>query len=115
MTGLREILQDMGVTQDAFDEFGDYGRDEECDHEEYEVDWEGRATCNYCREHWWMTADQLDAHHKAESEWMAEFDRIRQREESWLCRSVDWLRALPWRIKQRLPKRKAHVDEEIPF
>ena len=76
------------------DGFDDDGHEDTCAHDEYEVDWEGRASCNYCRHHWWLTAAQLEAHHEAEAQFMAEYDRLRRREESRFWRTVDWLRSM---------------------
>ena len=97
--------------------YDDWEEPEECDHEEYEVDWEGRATCDYCRAHWWLTTDQLIAHQEAEARWMEEYYRAQRREQSRFWRVVDWLCAIPARIRQQF-KRKATIqvtDDEIPF
>ena len=41
----------------------------ECDHEDYEVNWEGRAFCR-CGHSWWLSADQIAAQERAEREYV---------------------------------------------
>lgn len=91
--------------------------DEVCDHEEYEVDWEGRATCNSCHETWWLTAEQYDAYLKSESEWAAEYDRMQRRERSRFWRMLRAARGCLRRImpKPRRLSARAVNDDEIPF
>lgn len=93
----------------------------DCDHSEYEVDWEGRATCDYCGSHWWLTDEQLRAHNEAEARWMEEYDRAQQREHSRFWRVVDWLKGSAMYAK-RVARRVAHRqpmplldDDDIPF
>lgn len=109
--------------RDSYDEwklacpYDDEDPRDTCGHEEYEVDWEGRAECDYCGAHWWLTADQLVAYEKAEEEWHAEYDRQCRREQSRLWRTVDWLSAIPQRIRHQLRRksRPAEIDDDLPF
>ncbi len=54
----------MGWTQDEIDDqFPDDPDD--CAHEDYEVNVEGRATCLICNARWWPTATELDRYYGA--------------------------------------------------
>lgn len=86
----------------------------DCDHAEYDVDWEGRARCDHCGEHWYLTSAELQAHEAAEARWMEEYDRLQRREHSPFWRTVDWLRALLFRVRSRLRKPPPVVDD-LPF
>lgn len=35
--------------------------EDECLHEEYDADWEGRATCCQCYHSWYLTSEQIAA------------------------------------------------------
>lgn len=87
-----------------------------CAHEEYDVDWEGRAECIRCNERWWLTDQQLEAHHEAEARWHEEYARMQRRENSRFWQAVDWLSAFASRARYRF-RRKATVttDDELPF
>ena len=98
-----------------YDDYDDEPEDH-CDHDEYEVDWEGRAECHYCGAHWWLTAEQLDAYQEAEARWMAEYDRQCRRGQSRFWRTVDWLGAIPQRIYHRLRRKPLpDIDNDLPF
>lgn len=83
--------------------------EEECSHEEYEANWEGRAICDRCGHSWWMTSEQIAAD-RAHSAAYDAYCRAENRRERW--RQVRaWFRSL-------LPKRRtqpALIDDEIPF
>lgn len=108
--------------RDTYDEWKlacpyDDDPEDQCDHEEYEVDWEGCARCDRCGERWWLTADQLTAHHEAEARRMEEYDRAMRREQSRFWRAVDWLRLIQKRSRltlRRKPKPPL-IDDDIPF
>lgn len=86
----------------------------DCDHDEYDVDWEGRATCSYCNEHWYLTSAELQAYDAAEARWMAEYDRMQRREHSPFWRTVWWLQALMRRARLR-PRKPPTVVDDLPF
>lgn len=88
--------------------------EQDCDHVEYEVNWEGRATCDCCGERWYLTADELSAHDEAQGRWMEEYDRLQRREHSRFWRTVDWLRALVKRATTRA-KKPAPIVDDLPF
>lgn len=82
----------------------------DCDHMDYEVDWEGRATCD-CGATWWLTAEEYDRHLEVETKWAANYDRMQRREHGLFWRALRWLRSL-------IPRRRtfaANVDDDIPF
>lgn len=87
-----------------------------CDHDEYEVSWEGRATCDRCHHSWWLTAAQHAEHDRFMAEWHEQYDRAMRRETHWFWRWCDavvrWARDL-FRPKPRLAA--ADCDGEIPF
>lgn len=82
--------------------------EEECFHEEYESNWEGRATCGRCGHSWWLTSEEIAAE-RANAE---AYDAYCQREE-WRQWREDWRRHrfAFWR-RWRKP---TPVDDEIPF
>jgi hypothetical protein len=89
---------------------------EECYHEEFEIDWEGRSHCDRCGEAWWASADEI----RFQREQQAEYDawcRRQERREFWrrFTRPIRW----PiYRLLERVWPRKACsvlLDEEIPF
>lgn len=95
-------------------EFYDDVDETPCDHEEYDVDWEGRASCNYCNHSWWLTHDELIAYDEAMARWHADYDRQMRRENSRFWRTIDWLKGVPSRIRQQF-RRPQPIDDEIPF
>jgi hypothetical protein len=54
------------IDEDDLDQFED---EPDCDCTEFEVDWEGRATCDHCCRSWWATAEQTAAYER----WHAEY------------------------------------------
>lgn len=76
--------------------------EEECDHEEYEIDWEGRAECSRCQETWWPSAEIVRMREiaalRAERHW--------RRYNSWYMRTWRWLTE---RRQRTVP------DDDIPF
>lgn len=98
------------------DEYDPRDPEDYCDHEEYEVDWNGRASCDFCHHSWWLTSAQHDLYLEAEARWAADYDKAQRRERSW------WMRA--WRrletLSARWPIRRRTfggvcLDDEIPF
>jgi hypothetical protein len=57
----------------------DDGDSDVCDHDDFDVDWEGRAHCHYCPFKWWLTMEELEAHQRAKTAWELEFHRERRR------------------------------------
>lgn len=49
-------------------------REDNCNHEEFSIDWEGRASCDYCLAHWWATSEEIEAQQQHEREY-AEWQR----------------------------------------
>lgn len=82
-------------------------RDEECFHEDYEADINGRAHCSYCSHSWWLTAEEIEN----ERELHAAYDAAMRREEwrlwfaAWADRLAFWRR---WR-------KSVPVDDDLPF
>ncbi len=103
-----------------FDDDISYEDDEDrglrCSHEEYDVDWEGRANCSFCRASWWLTSEELVAHTRREAEY-AEWQEKERRREFWRRFTLP-IRWPIFRLLQLLRVRKSAVvlaDDEIPF
>lgn len=93
--------QDVYLIEDDFDE------EQNCDCSEYEIDWEGRATCDFCRRSWWPSPETVKAHEEAFAKYCEGMDRAERRERMW-----EWLRSLAFWRRWRKPKLP---DDEIPF
>lgn len=82
--------------------YDDYEEPEECRHEEYEIDWEGRAECQSCGDHWWPKAEEVRTYRSAQ----LRLEQWERRERSWYMRAWRWLTVRRQRI---VP------DDDIPF
>jgi hypothetical protein len=82
-------------------------REDECSHEDYEADINGRATCCRCSHAWWMTDDEI----KWERERYESYDRLWRREE-WRLWFNQWIGRLAF---WRLWRKSAPIDDDIPF
>ena len=82
-------------------------QDDPCEHESYEVNSEGRATCDRCGACWWQTFEQMEAQRAADKM----YDEYCRKEEARKRREVLMDRVLFWR-RWRKPKA---VDDNIPF
>jgi len=83
--------------------------EDECYHEDYEADINGRASCCRCGHVWYLT----DAEILAEREHQAAYDQMCRREE----RLEKWRQVREW-FRSFLPRRRkqpALIDDEIPF
>lgn len=93
--------------------------EEPCDHDEYEVDFNGRASCDYCPHSWWLTAGELRTHFEVQARWSEDYDRALRRENSRFWRAVDWLRACVQRLRLLLTRRRRAqmptLDDDLPF
>ena len=95
----------------------DDGPDEpECYHEEFEIDFDGRARCNCCGETWMASADEI----AFQREELAEYDAwsIRKERREFLRRLTYPIRWPIFRLLERVWPRKSYsvlLDEEIPF
>lgn len=98
--------------KDSYDEWKlrspyDDEPEEECYHEEYEADWEGRATCQRCGYSWWLSSAELEA----DRERSAAFDAYCRREAR-----REWIEGLVSKLAfWRRWRRPAPIDDEIPF
>ena len=64
---------------------------EDCDHEDYEISWEGRATCGRCSHSWWASRDQIEADDRWRQEY-AEYEAEQHRLETvWWRRAAKFL------------------------
>lgn len=94
----------------------DDGPEEECWHEEYEIDWQGLAHCSNCNTHWCASADEIRLQREANERYDAH-RRREARREFWrkLTLPIRW----PiYRLLDRVWPRKACkvlTDDEIPF
>lgn len=106
--------------QDDLDDIRyEYVSDEDmpCHHEEYDVDWEGRALCAYCRHTWWATAEQMENHHR----WEREYYEAMEQENmplTLMAKIKGWLRSLVTpepRTQRGIVPNPNLSDDEIPF
>lgn len=90
--------------------------EDDCFHEEYEIDFNGNARCETCGESWYATAAEIAAQRERYREYDAYCRRV-ERRERWrrLTYPVRW----PiFRLLSRLWPRKSYAvltDDEIPF
>lgn len=105
----------------AYDAYDEGEPQDECCHENYDRDdLTGRANCNYCGHHWYMSNEQVLADIRRE----AEYDKQQRRE----ARREFWrklthpIRLLIFRVASRIWPRKAskvltsdELDDELPF
>jgi hypothetical protein len=80
---------------------------EECFHEDYEADINGRAHCCYCSHAWWLTSEEI----QHERELHAAYDKMMRREE-WRVWFSDWAHKIAFWNRWRKP---VEIDDEIPF
>lgn len=92
---------------DAWKTREDDDYEDECWHEDYEADINGRATCCRCSHAWWMTDDEI----RYERERHVAYDRMMRRAErrEWID---GWVRKLAFWRRWRKPE---PIDDEIPF
>lgn len=100
----------------------DYGEEErepedDCTHEDYERDiLTGRATCNSCDHHWYLSDERVLADMGREAQY-DEWQRRQDRREFWRRLSYP-IRWPIFRVLERVWPRKACsvlLDDEIPF
>lgn len=73
-----------------------------CEHEEYEIDWQGEATCSHCGDTWWPSTDAVKAY------WASE----RRAEREWRRYNSWYMRAWRWLTERR---QRTAPDDDIPF
>lgn len=95
--------------QDDLDDirFGYEDEASDCDHEEYDVDFEGIARC-HCGHSWWLTNLELEQHAKWEAEYAEYLEREFRRDNRFDRRILAWL-------KRIIQKRKKGIADELPF
>lgn len=93
---------DAWKTQSPDDEF-----DDECFHEEYEADFNGRATCYQCGHVWYLSSDEIEAERRR----VKAYDEMMRREErrEMVERIID--RLAFWRRWRKAPP----IVDDIPF
>lgn len=99
------------------DDYYDDDPDEElCDHDDYDADFNGRATCYRCGHSWYLTAEQIAAEHERQAAY-DEHCQKQARRERWRALTAPfrwaWYRVLD-RVASRLAIKSLH-DDEIPF
>lgn len=104
------------MTYDQWKTDSGYDEREECEHEVFEIDMEGRAHCDACSATWWAYPNEI----RWQREQQAEYDtwcRKQERREFWrkLTLPIRW----PiFRLLERVWPRKSLsvlTDDEIPF
>lgn len=97
----------------------EYGYDDEaedCPCDEFEIDWEGLATCDRCSRCWRASTEEIKRDRELRSEYDA-WSRKQERRE-FLRRLTYPIRWPIYRLLERIWPRKACrvlLDEEIPF
>lgn len=80
---------------------------EECWHEDWEADINGRAVCCQCGERWWLTAEEI----RREREWVAAYDEMMRKEE-WRQWWDGWINRLAFWRRWRKP---VTTNDDLPF
>lgn len=82
-------------------------RPEECCHEDYEADINGRATCCRCGECWYLTSEEIERERRLSTAYDAMVRREERREwiNRWISRLAFWRR---WRKHEG-------VTDDLPF
>lgn len=90
--------------------------DEECAHEDFETDSEGRRSCCRCDHRWWPTKEEIETERRLQRE-HDKWQRRQVRREFW--RKITY--PIRWPIYRLLdkvwPRKSCSVllDDEIPF
>ncbi len=106
------MTYDQWKTDSGYDERDD----EECPHDSFEIDMEGRAHCDTCPASWMATADEITHQRTRQVEYDA-WCRQQARREFWRKLTYPVRRPL-FRLLERVWPRKALsvlTDDEIPF
>ncbi len=69
------------------DQYEEY-EPEECEHEDYDITWEGRCECARCSYSWWATAEQIKAQARLEYEYAEWEVRQHRRDVVWWRRTI---------------------------
>lgn len=77
----------------------------ECEHDDYDITFDGHAVCCDCPARWIATADETKAWERSRKR----AERVWRRETSWYMRAWRWLKARCAR------KPKLIIDNDIPF
>jgi hypothetical protein len=99
--------------RDSYDEWKlrspyDNEPEDECFHDDYEIDWQGLATCEQCGHMWTAAESQIIAQRLANEAYDEHCCREERRErfERWF----GWLA-----FRRRWKRKPAPIDEELPF
>jgi hypothetical protein len=106
-------MSDHKWTQDEIDDDQFRYQEEsygDCCHEDYELDWDGAAQCNYCGERWYLSSDEMTAYYES-------YDRAHRpptwRERFWDFIGLQRARLHDWMIGRDVRARSS--DDDIPF
>ena len=108
---------------DAWKLASPYDEYEECYHDDYDIDLEGRAHCSTCNETWWPSVAEMK-HLRHLDEQYDKHCRREERREFWRNlrrKPIDWtypIRFRLYRLLERIWSRKSCwplTDDEIPF
>lgn len=107
-------MAERSAYEDEYDEYDDDPREDDCDHESYDADFNGEAFCHRCGHRWYLTAEEMTREHERQA---AYDDECRKWERERRIREWrDWLlspitRAWRWAF----PRKPVEIDDEIPF
>ena len=102
---------------DDWDDGEEYDAERDCEHEDYDIDiCTGRASCNCCSHHWYMSSEEIDAECERQARYQDDMERENRRQ--WWRDKTYPVRMFFFRVLERVWPRKACSvlhDDEIPF
>lgn len=78
---------------DDWEGYEDYDNEPECDHADFDMDWDGRARC-HCGHSWYLTAEEMEVHRRWEQEYSQRLELQHRRDNAWFRRLGRWIRPL---------------------
>lgn len=106
----------MSLSDDDADFYPDYdGYNDECEHVEYEVDFDGRAHCDRCSHSWWLSAQELQHHLEREAEFSGQYDAMLAREDNFWLQLWDRIKGRWWAFRHLRQRHIITTDDGIPF
>jgi hypothetical protein len=92
--------------------YDDYEDDDPCDHEDYDIDvCTGRASCNICSEHWYVSSVDIDRELDRQANYYEDMERENRRQ-WWRDLWRPFQSAFAWRPWKKSVEAS---DDDIPF